>query len=109
MGAAEILNYPITKWILTAINILMIFVISFYMGVNSSPEDAYKEFNRHMKAIIPCAVILMISWWGLTSSMFAANSASAIYYIYFMLAFLLAMGFVALSVATISRRQMGSA
>jgi hypothetical protein len=46
----------------------------------------------------------MLAWWGLSSALFASSPEATTYYMFFMMAFLLAVSFIAVSIATMMKQ-----
>ena len=90
------------KWArigLTAANVLAILGIIISMAIQGSNPDTKQEMVNNLTPIIVCAFVLMLSWWGLSTAMFASSPVSAMYYIFFMLSVVFALSFVAISIA----------
>ncbi len=74
------------------------------MGIEGTNNDTKKEFNGRITIITVFAIILMLAWWGLSSALFAGSPESATYYMFFMMAFLLALSFISVSIASMMKQ-----
>ncbi len=104
MGFAEFLNNKYTKIVLFILNIVSIIIIYVFMGIEGTNNDTKKEFNGRITIITVFAVILMIAWWGLSSALFAGSPEATTYYMFFMMAFLLALSFMSVSIASMIKQ-----
>ncbi len=104
MGFAEFINNKWTKIVLFILNIVSIIIIYVFMGIEGSNNDTKKEFNGRITIITVFAVILMLAWWGLSSALFASSPEATTYYMFFMMAFLLALSFIAVSIASMVKQ-----
>jgi ABC-type transport system involved in multi-copper enzyme maturation permease subunit len=104
MGFAEFLNNNYTKVVLFILNVISIIIIYVFMGMEGTNNDTKKEFNGRITIITVFAVILMLAWWGLSSALFAGSPEATTYYMFFMMAFLLALSFIAVSIASMTKQ-----
>jgi ABC-type transport system involved in multi-copper enzyme maturation permease subunit len=104
MGFAEFINNKWTKSSLFVLNIISIIIIYVFMGIEGTNPDTKKEFNGRMTIITVFAVVLMLAWWGLSSALFASSPEATTYYMFFMMAFLLALSFIAVSIASMTKQ-----
>jgi hypothetical protein len=104
MGFAEFLNNKYTKVVLFILNVVSIVIIYVFMGIEGTNADTKKEFNGRITVITVFAVILMLAWWGLSSALFASSPEATTYYMFFMMAFLLALSFIAVSISSMTKQ-----
>jgi hypothetical protein len=104
MGFVEFLNNKYTKIVLFILNVVSIILIYVFMGIEGTNNDTKKEFNGRITIITVFAVILMLAWWGLSSALFAGSPEATTYYMFFMMAFLLAISFISVSIASMIKQ-----
>jgi hypothetical protein len=105
MGIAEFLNKTAVKGSLAVLNIISIIVIIVFMSLQGVNPDTKKEFNANITVITAFSIILMFCWWGLSSTLFAGSPVTTTYYMFFMMAFLLALSFISVSAAVMIKQQ----
>ncbi len=104
MGFSELLNNKFMQGALFVVNITSIIIIYVFMGIQGTNPDTKKEFNGRITVITVFAVILMLAWWGLSSALFASSPEATTYYMFFMMAFLLALSFIGVSISTMMKQ-----
>ena len=104
MGFAEFINNKYTKMIMGAMNVAACLGIFIYMGIEGASNETKLEFKERITIISVFSIILMLSWWGLSTALFASSPDATIYYMYFMMAFLMALAFIAISIATMIKQ-----
>jgi hypothetical protein len=104
MGFVEFLNNKYTKGVMGVLNIAAIIGIFIFMGIEGASKDTQLEFGGKVAIITTFSVILMLSWWGLSTALFAGSPEATTYYMYFMMAFLMALCFIAVSIATMIKQ-----
>ena len=104
MGFAEFINNKWTKSVLFILNVISIIIIYAFIGIEGTNNDTKKEFNGRIVVITVFSVVLMLAWWGLSTALFASSPEATTYYMFFMIAFLLALSFISVSIATMMKQ-----
>ncbi len=100
MGLETFIQHKATKITLFILNVACLIIIPIVMGIQGVNPDTRKEFNGNITIITVFSVVLMLSWWGLSSALFAGSPEATTAYMFFMMAFLMALTFISISIAT---------
>ena len=100
MGFETFIQHKATKIILLFLNVASLVIIPVFMGIQGTNPDTRKEFNGNITIITVFSVVLMLSWWGLSSALFTGTPEATASYTLFMIAFLMALSFISISIAT---------
>ena len=104
MDASSVLNNKGFRMVLVLLNLGAIIGVFVTMGLTGGINpDTRKELNARAGIILGLGFVVMITWLGISLSLFATSTQATIYYIFIMLALCFALSLSSVAIASLAK------